>query len=189
MPMGSCGVCGVEGWWCGLICRKAWRGLLCLHSLSVSTSHTPVFSLTLACISLESSAEERVQGGQDSLECIRSCHQIVWSLETGSGGEGFSLVMVMGQLSRSTAWSGVGAGGGTWSWDHDSKSHDSIAGSLALLSSCQEFGLMDSTRNRTQIIRGFQLEDSMGWKAALQCLTGKLWKNVHRMETPALLQL
>lgn len=161
-----------------------------MHSFGVSTFHTPVFSLTLACISLEGSGEERLQGGQPG-RYQKLSQSRVKPRDRRRGVLASSLVMVrvMGQLSRSAAWSSVGAGGGTWSWDHDSKSHDSIAGSLALSSSCQESGLMDSTRNRTQIIRGFQREESMGWKAELQFLTGKLWQNVHRMETPALLQL
>lgn len=102
--------------WCGLICRRARHGLSCLHSFSVSTFHTPVFSLTLACIFVEGSGEEMRGCKEHNLECIRSCHKILWSLETGPGrerGVPVSALAMVGQLRRSTGREPCGG----WWWN------------------------------------------------------------------------
>lgn len=80
------------------------------------------------------------------------------------------------------AWSCAGAAGGTWSWiwDHESKSHDSVARPLVLLSSClkgcQESGLTDSARTELGLFGLFRYyRKQHGVETNTVCLTGKLW--------------
>lgn len=159
------GLCGpVEGCCSGgtEVCRKPWLGL-CLHSLSRSAFCVLVFSLILTWVLMEDSWKEQPW-------MCQKLHQApyrkpVWSLgRPKRSGMSVPSLAVRGQLRRTgrrRGWDRSRHHGGTWSWSwgRESKSHDSIARPLVLLSSCvrgcQELGLMDSTRTQLELLMTF----------------------------------
>lgn len=201
------GLCGpVEGCCSGgtEVCRKPWLGL-CLHSLSRSAFCVLVFSLILTWVLMEDSWKEQPW-------MCQKLHQTpyrkpVWSLgRPKRSGMSVPSLAVRGQLRRTgrrRGWDRSRHHGGTWSWSwgHESKSHDSIARPLVLLSSCvrgcQELGLMDSTRTQLELLMTFFFFFFSIWKAAWgrtkHCCTAHrqtlaCWR-VHGEKKSCLLQL